>query len=39
MSSLDGKKHWYPIEDVTGENGEELIEEAMEVEPDDEDEE
>lgn len=40
MPNLDGKKHWYPIEGVLGENGERLLEEEIQIEdPEDEDEE
>jgi hypothetical protein len=29
MPHLDGGKHWYPLEDVTVENGEKLVEEEV----------
>jgi hypothetical protein len=32
MQKLDGKAHWYPIEDLSGEHGEKLVEEEIEVE-------
>ena len=32
MPDLDGKKHWYPIESLKGENGENLVEEEFEIE-------
>jgi len=32
MSKLDGKKHWYPIGDLAGENGEAVIEESIAIE-------
>jgi hypothetical protein len=32
MPDLDGKKHWYPIESLKGENGEMLIEEEVAIE-------
>jgi hypothetical protein len=37
MPSLDGKKHWYPVEALTGEKGEKIVEEeiVIEVEEDD----
>lgn len=31
MPYLDGKKHWYPISDVTGINGEKIVEEEIEI--------
>jgi len=34
MPSLDGKKHWYPIGELTGEQGEALVEEEIPVELD-----
>ena len=41
MPSLDAKKHWYPIDELLGLNGESIIEEEIpiEVEEDDEPEE
>ncbi len=40
MSNMDGKKHWYPIDDLVGENGETIVEEEIkiDVEEDEEDE-
>jgi hypothetical protein len=32
MPSLDGKKHWYPVDDLRGENGEQVVEEPVAVE-------
>ena len=34
MQGMDGKKHWYPIEDITGEHGERFVEEEIPVEMD-----
>lgn len=34
MPRLDGHNHWYPIEDLTGEHGEKLVEEEIPVELD-----
>lgn len=34
MQKLDGRNHWYPIEDLTGEHGEKLVEEEMSIELD-----
>jgi hypothetical protein len=31
MHKLDGKNHWYPIEDLTGEHGEKLVEEEIQI--------
>ncbi len=41
MSNMDGKKHWYPIGDLVGENGETIVEEEIKIdlEEDDKDEE
>ena len=37
MLKLDGRSHWYPIEDLTGEHGEKVVEEEIPIEmPDDE---
>ena len=37
MLKLDGKKHWYPISDLAGENGENIVEEEIPIEiPEDE---
>ncbi len=36
MPSLDGRKHWYPVEDLAGEHGERVVEEEIEIdEPED----
>ena len=31
MPSLDGKKHWYPIEGLAGEKGEKIVEEEIQI--------
>ncbi|MBI3859049.1 MAG: hypothetical protein HY296_02245 [Thaumarchaeota archaeon] len=31
MPSLDGKRHWYPLGDMSGEHGEQIVEEEIEV--------
>jgi hypothetical protein len=31
MQGLDGHKHWYPIDDLEGENGEKIVEEEIPV--------
>ena len=37
MQKLDGHAHWYPIDDLTGENGEKIVEEEIPIEiPEDE---
>ena len=37
MQKLDGRGHWYPIDDLTGEHGEKIVEEETPVEmPEDE---
>ena len=38
MADLDGKKHWYPIESLKGENGEKLVEEEVEIQAEEEEE-
>jgi len=38
MPDFDGKKHWYPIESLTGENGEKLVEEVIEIQAEEEEE-
>lgn len=42
MQKLDGKKHWYPIEKLSGEKGEKIVEEEIvaesELEPGDDEE-
>jgi hypothetical protein len=32
MPKLDGRKHWYPIEDLAGEKGETIVEEEVPIE-------
>lgn len=32
MVKLDGKKHWYPVSDLAGENGESIVEEEIPIE-------
>jgi hypothetical protein len=34
MAKLDGQNHWYPIEDLTGEKGEKIVEEEIPIELD-----
>jgi hypothetical protein len=37
MQKLDGRNHWYPIEDLSGEHGEKIVEEEIPIElPEDE---
>ena len=36
MQSVDGHKHWYPIGELTGENGEKIVEEEIPIELDEE---
>ncbi len=36
MQKLDGLNHWYPIDDLTGENGEKIVEEEIPIELDEE---
>jgi hypothetical protein len=37
MQKLDGRSHWYPIEDLAGERGEKIVEEEIQIElPEDE---
>ncbi len=31
MPALDGKKHWYPVDDLAGEHGEKVVEEEVMV--------
>ena len=31
MPSMDGKKHWYPIEGLVGEKGEKIVEEEIPI--------
>jgi len=37
MQKLDGRNHWYPIDDLTGEQGEKIIEEEIPIELDEDD--
>ena len=32
MSAHDGKKHWYPIDQLVGEKGEKIVEEEIKIE-------
>ncbi len=32
MQKLDGKKHWFPLDDLVGEHGEKIVEEEIPVE-------
>ena len=32
MTALDGKKHWYPTEEMLGEKGEKVVEEEIVIE-------
>ncbi len=34
MQKLDGRKHWYPIDDLAGENGQKIVEEEIPIELD-----
>jgi hypothetical protein len=34
MQKLDGRRHWYPIEELKGEHGENVVEEEIPVELD-----
>ena len=34
MEKLDGHNHWYPVEELTGEHGEKIVEEEVPVELD-----
>jgi len=36
MQELDGRKHWYPIDDLAGEHGEKIVEEEIPIELDEE---
>jgi hypothetical protein len=38
MLSSDGHKHWYPIDDLTGEHGEKIVEEEIPIDLDEGDE-
>lgn len=35
MPALDGRKHWYPVNDLLGEHGETIMEEDMQIEAED----
>ena len=35
MPKLDGRNHWYPIEDIAGEHGEKIVEEEIQIDLDD----
>lgn len=37
MPRLDGKKHWYPLEEVVGERGEQIVEEEIPLEEEEDD--
>lgn len=37
MPSLDGKRHWYPVDGLLGEKGEKIVEEEIELPEDSED--
>lgn len=37
MPSLDGKRHWYPVEGLFGEKGERIVEEEIELPPESDD--
>lgn len=34
MQKLDGRRHWYPIDDLAGEHGEKIVEEEIPIELD-----
>lgn len=34
MQKLDGHSHWYPIDELTGEHGEKIVEEEIPIELD-----
>jgi len=34
MQKLDGRNHWYPIDELTGEHGEKVVEEEIPIELD-----
>jgi hypothetical protein len=36
MQKLDGRTHWYPVDDLTGEHGEKIVEEQIPIELDEE---
>lgn len=35
MPGLDGKKHWYPVDGLVGENGEKVVEEEIQIDVED----
>ena len=35
MHKLDGRKHWYPVDDLAGEHGEKIVEEEIPIELED----
>ena len=37
MPALDGKKHWYPVDSLTGESGEKIVEEEIVLDEDEDD--
>lgn len=39
MPSLDGKRHWYPVDGLVGMNGEKILEEEIELSEDSEEDE
>ncbi len=39
MSNMDGKKHWYPIDDLVGEDGETIVEEEIKIDVEEDEEE
>ncbi len=38
MPDLDGRRHWYPIESLKGEDGEKLVEEEIQIKVEEEEE-
>ena len=36
MPALDGNRHWYPVGDLIGEHGEEIVEEEIRLDEEDE---
>ena len=34
MQKLDGRAHWYPVDELTGEHGEKIVEEEIPIELD-----
>ena len=35
MQKLDGRPHWYPVDELAGEHGEKIVEEEIPIELDD----